>query len=92
MERGQAFDRNGTARTEPGNTVFLVESVKRPWILYDACACVEGFDGLEHTEEEYLSAWQYLVDTGAAWTLQGWYGRTAQGLIESGQITNRRNR
>ena len=37
-------------------------------------------------EEEYLSAWQHLVDTGLAWRLQGWFGRTAQHLIDQGLI------
>jgi hypothetical protein len=36
---------------------------------YDACAIVEGFDGEENTQEEQLKAWQYLIDTGACWTL-----------------------
>ena len=54
------------------------------WTSYDACACVEGFDGIEHDEETILSAWQYLIDTGRCWTLQGWYGRTAQQLIDAG--------
>ena len=53
---------------------------------YDAYAIVEGFDGEEHTYEEHLAAWQSLVDSGAAWTLQGWYGRNAMALIESGEI------
>lgn len=56
----------------------------RQWTLYDACACVEGFDGLEHDEETTLSAWQYLIDTGSCWSLQGWYGRTAADLLERG--------
>lgn len=54
---------------------------------YTACAIVEDFDGESHTEEEILAAWQYLVDTGLAWKLQGWYGRTAVRLIEAGWIT-----
>lgn len=34
-----------------------------------------------------LDAWQHLIDTGIVWQLQGWYGRTAARLIESGQCT-----
>lgn len=54
------------------------------WTTYTACAAVEGFDGEEHDQDELLDAWQHLINTGACWTLQGWYGRTAQSLIESG--------
>jgi hypothetical protein len=35
-------------------------------------------------EETVLQAWQYLIDTGLAWSLQGSYGRTAARLIEDG--------
>jgi hypothetical protein len=57
------------------------------WTPYDASACVEGFDGIEHDEDTIISAWQYLIDTGLVWSLQGWYGRTATALIDNGVCT-----
>ena len=35
-------------------------------------------------EAEYIAAWQQLIDTGLAWSLQGWFGRTAKYMIEQG--------
>lgn len=35
-------------------------------------------------EDEQITAWQTLIDTGLAWQLQGWFGRTAQALINDG--------
>ena len=49
---------------------------------YDAVALAEGFQ--EGTSDEVRAAWQYLIDTGMAWSLQGWFGRRARYLIDTG--------
>ena len=48
---------------------------------FEACQIAEGFDGLNHSEAEVLTAWQWLIDSGLAWQLQGWYGRNADLLL-----------
>ena len=53
---------------------------------YLACAIVEGFDG-EHTEDEIITAWQFISDTGLWKVLQGFYGRGVANLIEEGIIS-----
>ena len=52
---------------------------------YIAVGIAEGFEECE-SEEQWLEAWQHLVDTGLAWQLQGWFGRSAQHLIDEGRI------
>lgn len=52
---------------------------------FDAIGIAEGFVECD-SEEQYLQAWQHLVDTGLAWSLQGWFGRTARDLIDNGLI------
>ncbi len=52
---------------------------------YLAVAIAEGFCGGEGaSEDEQIEAWQYLINTGLCWTLQGWFGRQAQALIDAG--------
>ena len=52
---------------------------------YMAVGLAEGFEEAE-SEEQVLEAWQYLVDSGLAWSLQGAFGRQAQAMIEAGLI------
>jgi hypothetical protein len=57
------------------------------WDSFKACSIAEGFCGGEDaSEEEKHDAWQYIVDSGLWKGLQGWYGRTANSLIEQGLI------
>lgn len=50
---------------------------------YTAVAIAEGFEPAE-SEEQVIAAWQYLIDTGIVWQLQGYFGRQAAALIERG--------
>ena len=52
--------------------------------LYRAVGLAEGFE--QGTEKEIIEAWQFLHDSGHAYKLQGWFGRTARDLIEQGII------
>jgi hypothetical protein len=55
---------------------------------YTAVMIIEGNQDAE-TIEEYLEAAQTLVDTGLAWQLQGFFGRTCAELIKQGLIKSR---
>lgn len=52
---------------------------------YEAIGLAEGFISAD-SEEQVIDAWQHLHDTGLAYQLQGWFGRTAQTLINNNII------
>jgi hypothetical protein len=56
---------------------------------FTAVGLAEGFldptkPNKEEQKAEILEAWQYLIDTGEVWQMQGWFGRTAQALLDRG--------
>lgn len=53
---------------------------------FDHVGAIIAFESGELNEAGVIELFQYLVDTGLAWSLQGFYGRTARALIEAGHI------
>jgi hypothetical protein len=52
---------------------------------YQAVGYAEGFE--EASDElDVVRAWAYLIKTGMCWSLQGFFGRTANQLIQNGYI------
>ena len=49
------------------------------------------YESGEMETDRYIRFFAYLIRTGQAWRLQGMYGRTAAGLIESGIIDENGN-
>jgi len=50
---------------------------------YTAVGIAEGFIESESNDQQ-IQAWQHLINTGLAWQLQGFFGRTAMSLIKDG--------
>jgi hypothetical protein len=52
----------------------------------DTIKAIDIAEGIEEPEDEneFIKAWQFLIDSGMAWSLQGRFGRIAEQLIEEG--------
>lgn len=56
---------------------------------YDYVSAIIEYETGALDKDGTIKLFQYLVDTGKAWSLQGHYGRTATALIEAGYVTER---
>jgi hypothetical protein len=55
--------------------------------MKDITAQIIRYESGELDQEQAISLFQDLLDTGLAWQLQGSYGRTAEALLEDGLIS-----
>jgi hypothetical protein len=58
---------------------------------FTAVGIAEGFNDTDD-QDQIIAAWQHLVDTGLAWSLQGFFGRTARNLIDQEIIVDKRDK
>ena len=58
---------------------------------FTAVGIAEGFIEEDASKQRVIQAWQYLLDTGLCWKLQGWFGRTANNMIKEGVIKVKAN-
>jgi hypothetical protein len=55
----------------------------------DYLSSIMEYEQGELDEDGIIDLFQFLVDTGMVWSLQGSYGRMAAALIEAGYVTPR---
>ena len=61
-----------------------------PMDTFSAAMIADGcweLTSYEPSDENFIAAYQSLIDSGSAWSLQGRVGRQAMALIEAGECT-----
>lgn len=53
---------------------------------FDEVGAIIAFEQGELNDEGVIELFQHLIDNGHAWSLQGFYGRTARALIDAGHV------
>jgi hypothetical protein len=53
---------------------------------YDVGSAIIDFESGKLDDDATIDLFQHLVDSGLAWELQGFYGRMAMDLLQSGRI------
>lgn len=54
--------------------------------MFDLVDYIMRFEDGSLGAEETVTLFEHLIATGQAWSLQGFYGRTAAGFIDEGLI------
>ena len=54
---------------------------------FDTVSFIIEFEDGALEEEEVIEGFQHLINSGLVWQLQGFYGRTAEALINAGHCT-----
>ena len=78
------YDRQ-TAKQNEGHSADGGPMYQKP--PYDYMGAIIAYENGELEQDEVIVLFQYLVDTGLAWTLQGSYGRAAAALIDAGEVS-----
>lgn len=71
-------------RNHPRRSLLMFQSITQEDTTMTDYQAIMIVENGQDNQEVTIEAWQHLIDTGLAWQLQGWFGRSAQMLIDQG--------